>query len=88
VTKALLITRPPLLHFGKIERPTFDEIPDAQPAAILNVTAGYAPALAFVNRLARRDRIQQSTETLRKLIAIMALGLLLCLFRGCRPWQT
>jgi hypothetical protein len=37
-----------LLHFGKIERPTFDEIPDAQPAAVLNVTAGYAPALAFV----------------------------------------
>jgi hypothetical protein len=49
VTKALLITRPPLLHFGKIERPTFDEIPDAQPAAVLNVTAAYAPALAFVN---------------------------------------
>jgi hypothetical protein len=49
VTKAFLITRPPPLRFGKIERPTFDEIPDAQPAAAFNVTAGDAPALAFVN---------------------------------------
>jgi hypothetical protein len=75
VTKALLITRPPLLHFGKIERPTFDEIPDAQPAAVLNVTAGYAPALAFVND--RLVAIESSNRLKRsgKLIAVMALGL-------------
>jgi hypothetical protein len=76
----------PLLRFG--ERPVFDELPDAQPAAVLNVTARYAPGIGVRQRLARRHRIRQSTKTTWRLIAVMAARVLLRLLRGCRPEQT
>jgi hypothetical protein len=88
VTKAFLITRPPPLRFGKIERPTFDEIPDAQPAAAFNITAGDALALAFVNDWLVAIESSNRLKRCGKLIVVMALRVMRCLLRSCCPRQT
>jgi hypothetical protein len=86
VTRVFFITR--LHFFVSIERPAFNEIPDTQPAAVLNVTARYIPGIGVRQRLARLLSNSTIDKKTRRLIAIMAACALLRLLRGYRSGKT